>query len=124
MIFSQVLVAQICIPFLCKTQLLPIQICLMAKAISPQAWLWHRRLSHLNFDTINLLSKNNIVNGLPKLTIRQRSSRVLLVSWGKQKESDGGGMMRRWCGCGDEVRGGCDDGDDGSGFGGVTAGWW
>ncbi|GJV33541.1 hypothetical protein Tco_1393941 [Tanacetum coccineum] len=22
---------------------------------------------------------------------------------------DGGGMMRRWCGCGDEVRGGCDD---------------
>ncbi|GJR43882.1 integrase, catalytic region, zinc finger, CCHC-type containing protein [Tanacetum coccineum] len=32
-----------------------------------KAWLWHRRLSHLNFDTINLLSKNNIVNGLPKL---------------------------------------------------------
>ncbi|GJS50343.1 retrovirus-related pol polyprotein from transposon TNT 1-94 [Tanacetum coccineum] len=31
------------------------------------AWLWHHRLSHLNFDTINLLSKNNIVNGLPKL---------------------------------------------------------
>nr|GEY31957.1 hypothetical protein [Tanacetum cinerariifolium] len=25
------------------------------------AWLWHRRLSHLNFDTINLLSKNDIV---------------------------------------------------------------
>ncbi|GKE18868.1 retrovirus-related pol polyprotein from transposon TNT 1-94 [Tanacetum coccineum] len=32
-----------------------------------QAWLWHRRLSHLNFDTINLLSKKDIVNGLPKL---------------------------------------------------------
>nr|GEX15311.1 reverse transcriptase domain-containing protein [Tanacetum cinerariifolium] len=31
------------------------------------AWLWHRRLSHLNFDTINLLSKNDIVTGLPKL---------------------------------------------------------
>ncbi|GJU18348.1 retrovirus-related pol polyprotein from transposon TNT 1-94 [Tanacetum coccineum] len=42
-------------------------ICLMAKATSSQAWLWHRRLSHLNFDTINLLSKNNIVIGLPKL---------------------------------------------------------
>ncbi|GJT17624.1 retrovirus-related pol polyprotein from transposon TNT 1-94 [Tanacetum coccineum] len=39
----------------------------MAKATSSQAWLWHRRLSHLNFDTINLLSKNNIVNGLPLL---------------------------------------------------------
>nr|GEZ87110.1 retrovirus-related Pol polyprotein from transposon TNT 1-94 [Tanacetum cinerariifolium] len=31
------------------------------------AWLWHRRLSHLNFDTINLLSKNDIVVGLPML---------------------------------------------------------
>nr|GEY34516.1 hypothetical protein [Tanacetum cinerariifolium] len=36
-------------------------------AASSQAWLWHRRLSHLNFDTINLLSKNDIVVGLPKL---------------------------------------------------------
>ncbi|GKE87818.1 retrovirus-related pol polyprotein from transposon TNT 1-94, partial [Tanacetum coccineum] len=45
----------------------PNPICLMAKASSSQAWLWHRRLSHLNFDSINLLSKNNIVNGLPKL---------------------------------------------------------
>ncbi|GKF35659.1 retrovirus-related pol polyprotein from transposon TNT 1-94 [Tanacetum coccineum] len=30
----------------------PILIFLMAKATSSQAWLWHRRLSHLNFDTI------------------------------------------------------------------------
>ncbi|GJY88759.1 ribonuclease H-like domain-containing protein [Tanacetum coccineum] len=39
----------------------------MAKASPAQAWLWHRRLSHLNFDAINMLSKNNIVNGLLKL---------------------------------------------------------
>ncbi|GKA02257.1 retrovirus-related pol polyprotein from transposon TNT 1-94 [Tanacetum coccineum] len=39
----------------------------MAKATSSQAWLWHRRLSHLNFDTINLLLKYDIVTGLPKL---------------------------------------------------------
>nr|GFA78311.1 retrovirus-related Pol polyprotein from transposon TNT 1-94 [Tanacetum cinerariifolium] len=45
----------------------PNPICLMAKATSSQAWLWHRRLSHLNFNTINLLSKNDIVVGLPKL---------------------------------------------------------
>ncbi|GKE55830.1 retrovirus-related pol polyprotein from transposon TNT 1-94 [Tanacetum coccineum] len=45
----------------------PNPICLMAKATSSQAWLWHRRLSHLNFDAINLLSKNDIVTGLPKL---------------------------------------------------------
>nr|GEW91520.1 retrovirus-related Pol polyprotein from transposon TNT 1-94 [Tanacetum cinerariifolium] len=30
----------------------PNLICLMAKVTSSQAWLWHRRLSHLNFDTI------------------------------------------------------------------------
>nr|GEW23705.1 retrovirus-related Pol polyprotein from transposon TNT 1-94 [Tanacetum cinerariifolium] len=45
----------------------PNLIFLMAKATSSQAWLWHRRLSHLNFDTINLLSKNDIVIGLLKL---------------------------------------------------------
>ncbi|GJS04803.1 integrase, catalytic region, zinc finger, CCHC-type containing protein [Tanacetum coccineum] len=39
----------------------------MDKASPTQAWLWHRRLSHLNFDYINLLSKKDIVIGLPKL---------------------------------------------------------
>ncbi|GJR24846.1 retrovirus-related pol polyprotein from transposon TNT 1-94 [Tanacetum coccineum] len=39
----------------------------MANTSSTQAWLWHRRLSHLNFDTINMLSKKDIVIGLPKL---------------------------------------------------------
>ncbi|GKA14747.1 retrovirus-related pol polyprotein from transposon TNT 1-94 [Tanacetum coccineum] len=45
----------------------PNPICLMAKASSSQAWLWHRHLLHLNFDTINLLLKYDIVTGLPKL---------------------------------------------------------
>nr|GEY30967.1 hypothetical protein [Tanacetum cinerariifolium] len=42
-------------------------ICLMGKASPTQARLWHRRLSHLNFDYINLLSKKDIMIGLPKL---------------------------------------------------------
>ncbi|GJU56139.1 retrovirus-related pol polyprotein from transposon TNT 1-94 [Tanacetum coccineum] len=42
-------------------------LCLMAKASPTQAWLWHQRLSHLNFDYINLLSKKDIMIGLPKL---------------------------------------------------------
>nr|GEY00872.1 ribonuclease H-like domain-containing protein [Tanacetum cinerariifolium] len=45
----------------------PNPICLIAKASSSQAWLWHRRLSHLNFDTINLLLKYDIVTSLPIL---------------------------------------------------------
>nr|GEX64367.1 putative ribonuclease H-like domain-containing protein [Tanacetum cinerariifolium] len=41
-------------------------ICLMARASSTKSWLWHQRLSHLNFDTINDLVKNDLVSGLPK----------------------------------------------------------
>nr|GEY14191.1 retrovirus-related Pol polyprotein from transposon TNT 1-94 [Tanacetum cinerariifolium] len=41
-------------------------ICLMARATSTKSWLWHQRLSHLNFDTINDLAKNDLVSGLPK----------------------------------------------------------
>nr|GEZ04192.1 hypothetical protein [Tanacetum cinerariifolium] len=39
----------------------------MTKASPTQAWLWYRRLSYLNFDYINLLSKKDIVIGLSKL---------------------------------------------------------
>ncbi|GKE00599.1 retrovirus-related pol polyprotein from transposon TNT 1-94, partial [Tanacetum coccineum] len=39
----------------------------MAKASPTQAWLWHRRFSHLNFNYINLLSKKDVMIGLPKL---------------------------------------------------------
>ncbi|GJR38761.1 retrovirus-related pol polyprotein from transposon TNT 1-94 [Tanacetum coccineum] len=38
----------------------------MARATSTKSWLWHQRLSHLNFDTINDLAKNDLVTGLPK----------------------------------------------------------
>nr|GEV45381.1 hypothetical protein [Tanacetum cinerariifolium] len=41
--------------------------CLLAKASSSQSWLWHQRLSHLNFTIINNLVKNNLVQGLPKM---------------------------------------------------------
>nr|GEY61067.1 hypothetical protein [Tanacetum cinerariifolium] len=42
-------------------------LCLMAKASPTQAWLWHRRLSHLNFDYVNLLLRKDVVIGLSKL---------------------------------------------------------
>nr|GEW23281.1 retrovirus-related Pol polyprotein from transposon TNT 1-94 [Tanacetum cinerariifolium] len=41
-------------------------ICLMARATPTKSWLWHQRLSHLNFDTINDLAKNDLFSGLPK----------------------------------------------------------
>nr|GEZ36663.1 hypothetical protein [Tanacetum cinerariifolium] len=45
--------------------------CLLAKASSLQSWLYHQRLSHLNFATINNLVKNNLVQGLPKMTFEK-----------------------------------------------------
>nr|GEY91316.1 retrovirus-related Pol polyprotein from transposon TNT 1-94 [Tanacetum cinerariifolium] len=44
----------------------PSPICLMARASSTKSWLWHQQLSHLNFDTINDLARNDLVAGLPK----------------------------------------------------------
>nr|GEZ21240.1 retrovirus-related Pol polyprotein from transposon TNT 1-94 [Tanacetum cinerariifolium] len=41
--------------------------CLLAKASSSQSWLWHQRLSYLNFAIINNLVKNNFVQGPPKM---------------------------------------------------------
>ncbi|GJU77531.1 putative ribonuclease H-like domain-containing protein [Tanacetum coccineum] len=39
--------------------------CLFAKATSDGSELWHRRLGHINFKTMNKLVKGNLVSGLP-----------------------------------------------------------
>nr|GEV24973.1 hypothetical protein [Tanacetum cinerariifolium] len=39
--------------------------CLFAKATLDESNLWHRRLAHVNFKTINQLVKGNLVRGLP-----------------------------------------------------------
>ncbi|GJT01078.1 retrovirus-related pol polyprotein from transposon TNT 1-94 [Tanacetum coccineum] len=41
-------------------------VCLMSNATSTKSWLWHCRLSHLNFGTINDLTRLDLVDGLPK----------------------------------------------------------
>ncbi|GKA87613.1 integrase, catalytic region, zinc finger, CCHC-type containing protein [Tanacetum coccineum] len=42
-------------------------VCLLSKASSTKSWLWHRRLNHLNFGTLNELARKDLVRGLPKL---------------------------------------------------------
>ncbi|GJR75583.1 putative ribonuclease H-like domain-containing protein [Tanacetum coccineum] len=42
-------------------------ICLLSKASRNKSWLWHRRLNHLNFGTINDLARKDLVRGLPRL---------------------------------------------------------
>ncbi|GKB41576.1 putative ribonuclease H-like domain-containing protein [Tanacetum coccineum] len=39
--------------------------CLFAKDTSDESKLWHRRLGHINFKTMNKLVKGNLVRGLP-----------------------------------------------------------
>nr|GFA37914.1 putative ribonuclease H-like domain-containing protein [Tanacetum cinerariifolium] len=39
--------------------------CLVAKASADECYLWHRRLVHLNFKTMNKLVRHNLVRGLP-----------------------------------------------------------
>ncbi|GJV46850.1 retrovirus-related pol polyprotein from transposon TNT 1-94, partial [Tanacetum coccineum] len=41
--------------------------CLLSKASKTKSWLWHQRLSHLNFGAINHLARHGLVRGLPKL---------------------------------------------------------
>ncbi|KAI3523293.1 hypothetical protein L1887_01353 [Cichorium endivia] len=44
-------------------------ICLLSKASSDINWLWHQRLSHLNFGYINKLIGKDLVKGLPLLNL-------------------------------------------------------
>ncbi|GJT35784.1 integrase, catalytic region, zinc finger, CCHC-type containing protein [Tanacetum coccineum] len=46
-------------------------ICLLSKASKTKSWLWHRRLSHLNFGTLNKLAKDGLARGIPKLKFKK-----------------------------------------------------
>ncbi|PWA92696.1 hypothetical protein CTI12_AA075180 [Artemisia annua] len=41
-------------------------ICLLSKAESTKSWLWHQRMSHLNFRTMTDLARHKLVDGLPR----------------------------------------------------------
>nr|GEX30471.1 integrase, catalytic region, zinc finger, CCHC-type, peptidase aspartic, catalytic [Tanacetum cinerariifolium] len=44
---------------------------ILSKASKTKAWLWHRRLSRLNFGAINYLARQGLVRGLPKLKFKK-----------------------------------------------------
>nr|GEZ88138.1 retrovirus-related Pol polyprotein from transposon TNT 1-94 [Tanacetum cinerariifolium] len=69
----------------------------MARAASTKSWLWHQRLSHLNFDTINDLAKNDLVTGVPKFkyhkehlcpSYRSVQDSILLITTQKPTEGE------------------------------------
>ncbi|GJV35345.1 ribonuclease H-like domain-containing protein [Tanacetum coccineum] len=50
--------------------------CLFAKATIDESKLWHRRLGHVNFKTMNKLVKGNLVRGLPSNTFENNHTCV------------------------------------------------
>ncbi|GJX19463.1 retrovirus-related pol polyprotein from transposon TNT 1-94 [Tanacetum coccineum] len=40
---------------------------LLSKTSKNKSWLWHRHLNHLNFGTLNDLTRKDLVRGLPRL---------------------------------------------------------
>ncbi|GJU10103.1 putative ribonuclease H-like domain-containing protein [Tanacetum coccineum] len=57
--------------------------CLFAKATSDESKLWHRRLGHINFKTMNKLVKGNLVRGLP-LKLFENDQTCVACQKGKQ----------------------------------------
>ncbi|GJS89716.1 ribonuclease H-like domain-containing protein [Tanacetum coccineum] len=55
--------------------------CLFAKATSDESKLWHRRLGHINFKTMNKLVKGNLVRGLPSKLFENAQTCVALSKW-------------------------------------------
>ncbi|GJS58996.1 retrovirus-related pol polyprotein from transposon TNT 1-94 [Tanacetum coccineum] len=60
--------------------------CLVAKAILDESMLWHRRLGHVNFKTINKLVKENLVRGLPSKHFKNDQTYVACLK-GKQHKA-------------------------------------
>ncbi|GKB89617.1 retrovirus-related pol polyprotein from transposon TNT 1-94 [Tanacetum coccineum] len=62
-------------------------ICLLLNASKTKYWLWHRRLSHLNFGAINHLARHGLVRGLPKLKFEKDHLGFLHVQWAKERRN-------------------------------------
>nr|GEW95657.1 putative ribonuclease H-like domain-containing protein [Tanacetum cinerariifolium] len=61
--------------------------CLFAKATLDESNLWHRRLAHINFKTINKLVKGNLVRGLPTKVFENDNTYVACKKGKKHKAS-------------------------------------
>ncbi|GJW15546.1 retrovirus-related pol polyprotein from transposon TNT 1-94 [Tanacetum coccineum] len=55
-------------------------------ASKTKSWLWHRRLSHLNFGTLNKLAKDGLARGIPRLKF-QKDHLCSACALGKSKKS-------------------------------------
>ncbi|GJY28612.1 retrovirus-related pol polyprotein from transposon TNT 1-94 [Tanacetum coccineum] len=56
------------------------------EASKTKSWLWHHRLSHLNFGALNKLAKDGLARGIPRLKF-QKDHLCLACALGKIKKS-------------------------------------
>nr|GEV75213.1 ribonuclease H-like domain-containing protein [Tanacetum cinerariifolium] len=73
--------------------------CLVAKASVDESMLWHRRLGHLNFKTMNKLVRNNLVKGLPSKCFKNDHTCIACLKRKQHKAScktkcDNGGEFK------------------------------
>nr|GEV34776.1 putative ribonuclease H-like domain-containing protein [Tanacetum cinerariifolium] len=60
--------------------------CLVTKASADESMLWHKRLDHLDFKTMNKLVRHNLVNGLPSKCFENEHTCVACLK-GKQHKA-------------------------------------
>ncbi|GJY69328.1 putative ribonuclease H-like domain-containing protein [Tanacetum coccineum] len=70
--------------------------CLVAKATLDESLLWHRRLGHVNFKTINKLVKENLVRGLPTKRFENDQTCVACLK-GKQHKASYNAPLEAQC---------------------------
>ncbi|GJV02330.1 ribonuclease H-like domain-containing protein [Tanacetum coccineum] len=73
--------------------------CLFAKATSDESKLWHRRLGHINFKTMNKLVKGNLVRGLPSKLLENNKPVLPVDMYGyckNHKKMVKTGQTRTW----------------------------
>ncbi|GJU63039.1 putative ribonuclease H-like domain-containing protein [Tanacetum coccineum] len=61
--------------------------CLVAKVTPDESMLWHRRLGHVNFKTINKLVNDNLVRGLPSKCFENDQTCVAFIKRKQHKAS-------------------------------------
>ncbi|GJY66514.1 ribonuclease H-like domain-containing protein [Tanacetum coccineum] len=76
--------------------------CLFAKATLDESNLWHRRLGHINFKTMNKLVRGNLVRGLPS-KIFENDHTCVACQKGKQHKASS--LRRRAVDCTPDLQG-------------------
>ena len=61
-------------------------LCFVAKGVSENSWLWHKRLSHLNFKYLAKIGRENLVRGLPKV-VDHHDKKCAACQLGKQHKA-------------------------------------